>query len=542
MSFIKLPKKVISYDVAVSSILEVIEDFTNSVISTLGPMGQTTILGNGDGEVPHVTKDGVTVSESIYYLDNLKLTIATLLKEASRKTSEEVGDGTTTSMLLACTLIKSAIKAKEVVSNFRQYLDGVDKAIDYIIEYLQEETVEIKMNSKELKAVINISSNNDSEITDTLIKVTEQIGTHGIIDVKSSENSVTDVKISNGAMIETAVMEYPTTSGIYEVDGVCDVVLVEGGIDDIPTLQSLLTYYTNKITVIIVAKDFSKQVINTVRTNNQRGVTNIVLAIAEGFGNSKSEILKDLSVITGGSIFSTDGSTELLLRNFKPNAAGRVLGVTVSSREVILYCNPTNTDSQEANDRFEGLKDSYTNQGSTSSLVSAGEQNVLKRRMAKYVSLATINVGGVTKAEATERKDRYDDAVHAISAAINNGVLPGGGASLLRAVNIITARTESFEGAEAVGAEAVMEACKAPLITLGLNSGFKVSDEVIEKLKIIENSSYDVVTMKIVDAYEFGILDPALVLIKALDNASAITRSIINSNAFIVPDYGETSG
>ncbi len=540
MNFSKLPKKVVAYDDATESIKIVIDDFMNSVVSTLGPMGQTTIIENGSGNVPIVTKDGVTVSESIYYEDNLKLAIATLLKEASRKTSEEVGDGTTTSMLLACSLLEYSMSMKPLINNFREYLEGISKAVDYVIEYLQEELVEIKMNSDELKAVINISSNNDVEITSTLTDITEKVGAHGIIDVKLSDNSVTSVNITDGAMIETAVMEYPMISGIFEVDGQCDIVLVEGAIEDIPTIQNLLSYYTNKNTVVIIAKEFSKQVINTVRTNNQRGVVNIVLAISEGFGNSKLEILKDLAVITNNVIFSTDGSTELPLRNFSSKYVGHVKGVTVNSREIILYCDPDNTESEAAKARFEELNTVYNAYVSSSAITSSGEYNNLKMRMSKYVSLATINVGGITKAEATEKKDRYDDAVAAISAAVNNGVLPGGGASFLRAISIINSRMDTFKGEELDGAKAIIEACTTPIKTLCSNSGFKVSAKVIEEIKVVDNSSYNVITMKIVDAYEEGILDPALVLIKALDNASAVTRSIVNSNAFIIGDNGET--
>lgn len=538
MNKIILPKKIVSYKDAADIIIEVCNDFKAAVVSTLGPMGQTTIIGQTGNEIPHVTKDGVTVSESIYYLDALKQSIGTLLKESSRKTSEEVGDGTTTSMLLACTLIENAMTYKKLKTiNFRQYLEGMNKAVDYIIEYLQEETVEIEMNSKELKAVINISSNNDPKITQMLIDITGKIGAHGIIDVKLTEDMTTTVNVSDGAMIEGNVIEYPGTENIFEIDGECDIVLVEGAIQDIPTIKSLLSHYADSKFLVLIAKEFSNSIINTIKTNNNRRVTNIVLVESEGFGQSRIEILKDLAVITDSYIYSTDGSTEYSLNNFDLLGVGKVKGITVNSREVILYCNPIYTESEPAVARFEKLKEEFNQVSSTSAIFSSGEYNMWKRRMAKYVSLATINVGGTTRAEAAEKKDRFDDAVHAISAAINNGVLPGGGASFLRAINIIESRIKTFEGDELKGAQSIIHACKSPIRTLCLNSGFSIDEDIIQKLKNEENTVYDVFTQKVVNAYTVGILDPALVLIKTLDNASAVTKSIVNSNAFIIPDY-----
>lgn len=537
----KIPRNVIAYVDAVPKIIQVLEDFESAVVSTLGPMGHTTVIGSVDESVPHVTKDGVTVSESIHYLDPLQEAIATLLRESARRTAEEVGDGTTTSMLIACTLIKSAIEERDNggSDNLRSFFDGVEKAIDYAIEYLQEETVEIEMGSDELKAVIKISSNSDKELTANLVEVTEAVGVHGIIDVKLSESNEVEVNISDGAMLDTNVVLFPGSSNSFEVEGLCEIVLVESGVSTINSITELLTHASRGQAVILIAKEFSKEVINIVRTNNNRSVTNIVLAEAEGFGKSRLEILRDLSAITNADIFSTDGSTEFALRSFNPALAGKVNGCTVNSEEVILYCDPMFTESEESKSRFAVLSEEYVQHNTGSDIVSAGEHNVLKRRMAKYVSLATINVGGVTRAIANEVKDRYDDAVHAISAAVNSGVLPGGGASLVRAINIIEARRDTFSVKEVNGSKVVIEACKAPLNRLCSNSGFVLSNEIFQEILEGEAISYNILTKKIVNAYEEGILDPALVLIKSLINASAVMKSIMNSNAFIIPDYGE---
>lgn len=527
-----IPKIITSFKDAKSGIDRVLHDFTHSVLSTLGPLGKTIVLSSEGDEVPHVTKDGVTVSESIYYKDQLMNSVAALLKESARKTSEEVGDGTTTSVLLAISLIRESRKSLGVLPNFRGYLDGVDKAIDFVVEYLQEEVREVEMGSKELKGVINISSNNDADVTDMLVELTETIGPHGIIDVKVGDNNVTNVESYEGASIDSRVVVKPGTGKTHEVIVPANIVLVEGAIVTVNEIKNILTdSAASKIPLVIVAKEFSEVVINAVNVNNRNNSISAVLVEAEGFGNSRLEILKDIAAVTGATIVSTDGSVGHLLRSFQPDYYGFVSGLVATEREVILYCDKVNLELESTVKRKEKLIKEYEDN------TDVTNNTLYRRRLSKFVRVATIYVGGDTKAQAMEAKDRIDDAVAAISAAVNGGVLPGGGAALIRAMQILEARGDAFEaGAEEWGKTAVMNLCEAPLHVLVQNAGFELPEDVIEKLQKNPNLAYDIVEKRIVDAYETGILDPALVLIKALANAAAVNRSIVNSNAFIIEE------
>lgn len=530
-----IPKKVISLQGAINEIKDIISDFDDSVVSTLGPLGKTVIISMGEG-IPHVTKDGVTVSESIQYKDQLKDNVSSLLKESARKTAIEVGDGTTTSILMAIRLIEETLTYQILNVNTRAYLGGVDKAIDFVVEYLQEEIREIEMDSAELKGVINIASNNDSEITDMLIDITDQIGPHGIIDVKLVDSNVTDVLIRQGASIDSIVVAKPGDRN-FETDEISNVVLIEGPVHDVHEIKDILgTIARSKIPTIIIAKEFGEAVVQAVNVNNANQSIKVILADAEGFGNSRLEILKDLSVVTGATVLSTQGATTNSLRDFITDHFGVTAGFIATKKEVIFHCLPETLELEETKKRKKDLIQEYEEN------TDAANVNLFKRRLAKYVKVATILVGGTTQAVAQETKDRVDDAVAAISAAVNGGVLPGGGSSLIRATKILEARKKDFkDGGEEWGRRAVMQICEAPLRTLVLNAGFDFDEDIIKSLKKNSTQSFDVIEKALVDAYDCGILDPALVLIQALTNAAAVNRSICNSNAFIVEDY-ETQG
>lgn len=530
MNNTRIPTYVSPISKVKSELLEVLNDFETSVIATFGPLGKTVIISTLEGIVPHVTKDGVTVSESIVYSDTLKNNIAALIKEAARKTSEEVGDGTTTATLLAINLIKESLNS--IHSNMRSYLEGIDKAVDYVIECLQEDIKEIEMGSEEMKAVINISSNNDLEITSLLTDITEKIGPHGIIDVKYGEGE-TNVIISNGAVIESNIVAYPDVNYIYEYNNRTDILLVEGVIEKVNEIKEVLKYAAlgDKTPIVIIAQGFSQEVHRVVNINNQNESCKVSLIEAEGFSTSRLQILKDIALITGAEILSTQGATPLDLRTFNSVHLGTVNGIVVNPHQIILYCDKALLESKEVLARKAQLIEEYEGSKITETIVSVGENSVLKRRLSKFVSLATIFVGGRTKAEQQEKRDRMEDAVAAISAAVNGGVLPGGGAALYRAPAILDARKQDFaENAQLLGMTAIINLCAAPILEL---TGHSLNEDKLTQIYLDNESAYNVITKEIVNAYEVGILDPALVLIKALTNAVAVNRSIMNSSAFI---------
>lgn len=517
-----------------SLILNTVVEFCDAVCSTLGPGGRTVIIA---ADTPHVTKDGVTVSESIRYADPAKNAIVDLIKESARKTAQSVGDGTTTSTLLVKEMVASSFAALGKEPSRKAFLDVLDETISDVVEYLEDTKTTIEKDSELLESIISISSNRDSEVIELVNKAVKAAGVDGIINVESTDNLISTVDITSGASLDTRV--FTRSKSEKELPY---IVLIEGPVTDVYQMQPILVAAaqysvssSNRRPFIVIAKEFSQEVQRVVEINKTRNSLDVTLAEAEGFSSYRLEILRDIAMLTGATIMSVDGSLKEHIRDMSTSWFGQVEKAIIGPNEIILFPFEDKY-TPEVDALVKGLKIAY-NEVKLDPNSAPGTH--LRRRLSKFSSVATIKVGGATQAEVIEKKDRIDDAVCAVSAAVNGGVLPGGGMALYYAARFIRRNKYREDLPDIVKAaiRVVINACSAPIYTLCKNAGidwFTYSSN--EAFKESENMVLDIDTLEVGDAFKLGIIDPALVAINAVTNAASVTKTLIKSKVIIIPD------
>ena len=514
--------------VNIDSVLkDTVDEFCGAVCSTLGPGGKTVIIAD---DQPHVTKDGVTVSENIYYSDPAKNAIVSLIKEAARKTAHSVGDGTTTSTLLVKSFIDYGSLALQTCKSQKDFFDAFDEAISDVIEYLEDSKISIDKDSSILSSVISISSNGDQEVIDLVNKAVKAAGADGVINVETSDNLVSTVESTNGASLDTKVY----TNGKFE-KGVTSIILIEGPVADVHQIEPILRVASQtKQPHIIIAKEFGQDVQRVININNTRNSLDVTLVEAEGFSLYRLELLRDIAAVTGATILSVDGSTSVNLRDYSSAHNGTVEKALISPNELILF--PFEDKYNEETDKLVNKLKAEYNQVKLDE--NSAPASHLKRRLAKYSSIATISVGGATQAEVKEKKDRVDDAVCAVSAAVNGGVLPGGGMALFYAGRFLHSKSRKMMKADEQAAiNVVIDTCLTPISFLCVNAGVDWENEVKNPaFNASENTVLDLNTMKVGDAFELGIIDPALVAINAIVNASSVAKTLLKSKVIIIPE------
>ena len=521
---------------------ETVKEFCGPIISTLGPGGCTVIIADSDKLLPHVTKDGVTVAESIFFADPRKQAIASLIKESARKTADAVGDGTTTSVVLASAMILGGLEKLKSITCKKDFFDGFDLAFEKIIDFLTESKISITKDSKLLESVVKISANGDEKVCKIIMSALDAAGPDGLVNVELSDELKTAVEIKGGSSLESNTFIPAVKS--WEVEGgKTELILVSGAIrENFEVKQILNNLIITKNPAIIIAKEFSDTIQNTVAINNQRKLINVALVESEGFARiSRMDLLSDLSTIFGVPIYSTDGSTELSLSDYVNVPCVELSKAIITKTETILF-RMSDVLSEEASRRYISLKREYDEViTDASSVVDAGQQRHLQKRLAKYNVVATIKVGATTKAEAAEIKDRIDDSLAAITAAVNGGITQGGGMELYRAGLEIEKVADSF-GLNATGIQGVLfmaNCCKAPIRVLAQNAGIGLMD--IPFGTMTANEVFDFRDFQVVDYLEGGIIDPALVPISALTNSSSVAKTILKSNS-IISEWQDIAG
>ena len=504
-----------------------LEEISNTITQTLGPNGHTAILYDGS-TIPHVTKDGVTVAEFLKYDDPFKESINSIIKETARRTGQDVGDGTTTSVLLACFL---ASKALTYQGDIQELLRTIEADIRDVIAYIERVRVELDITSDEvfeiLGNIINISSNGDTEVTELLLDVIHQIGVDGLIDVVLANNSDTTVSIRNGMLIEGPAMlvHKPITIGDAHV------VLVSGGIYKVHEIKTTLELankllITKGLPTVIIAKEFGKEVQDIVLANNRNKKLEMYLVETDGFGPGMLEIMDDMATVLKCKVLSTDNTAPLALQNIDLEDLGFIKGGVISPNSTVLY------PEDELDEVALEVKDSIL--AHIRAIKEHGEERVgelrhVEKRLSKFTKSATIYVGGVTDAEKIEKKDRVDDAVHALYSAIKGGVVPGAGSTLYRAAGILEL------------SDLIAELCKLPATILHSNSNSEFKLETIyfndAASVVVDYSNND-----LGNAFELGVLDPADVQIKALTQALAVTKTLVNTHVLLIPTVKEWHG
>lgn len=485
-----------------------VEKLANAVKSTLGASGKCVIYEDVLGR-PVITKDGVTVAESVVLIEPVENIGATLIKEAAKNTVKEAGDGTTTSTVLAYSLLKS-INTYENETSLRELKDGIDNGLKKIMVYLDKTSIPVK--GEMLQQVANISCNNDTELGQKIGEAYEKVGGNGVVLMEESETNETYVDFVDGVQLESKLKSHHLATNkdrmLSELDNPL-VLLMMSPVPNVRKIQSILEHaIRNKRSLLIVA-EMDQQPYATLIANKVKGNIKVNIIDPPGFGPTKMDTMEDIAFLTGAKVMNEELGDDLDL--IDPSVLGEAVKVVTDERTTVLQIN----DLGEAlDDRIKSVEDKI-----------AKEQNpYFKRRLEQRLamltgSVAIIKVGADSKVELKEKKDRIEDAIHATKAAIKEGIVAGGGVALLNASKKLDINN--------VGEKAIYDAIKAPYETILSNAGLEFKD--LEK----KGMGINVVTGKPVNMIRAGIIDPVLVTKSALKNAVSVVKTIVSADCVI---------
>ena len=496
-------------DEAKNRVITGVNKLALAVKSTLGASGKCVIYEDGRGK-PVITKDGVTVAESVVLFDPVENMGATLIKEAARNTVKEAGDGTTTATVLAEALIKSINSAVAAGLSIREIKDGVNVCLDEVLSMLDEMSVDVKGDM--LKSVAAISCNNDEELGVIIAEAYERVGKHGVVLMEESESEDTYVDVVDGAQIDCGITSphfiTNTEKHLAELDNPY-VLTVSSEIPNIRKIQSVLEHVIKSNRSLLIVAQVAQQVKSALLMNKVKGNIKVNIIDPPGFGPTRKDAMEDLAILTGSTVINEELGDDLDL--ITPEHLGEAEFAVTDDKSTVITLDEV-TEDVEA--RIEELDKQITT-----------EQNgfikkKLEQRLATLSgSVGIVKVGASSKVELKEKKDRVEDAIYATKAALQEGIVPGGGVALLDASEKISSVN--------TGSEVLAEALKAPFITILGNAGLDPQTSVGEGLGI------NVITGETVDMINVGIIDPVLVTKSALKNAVSVALTVMSADCVI---------
>jgi chaperonin GroEL len=491
---------------------------------TLGPKGRNVILQKSFGS-PTVTKDGVSVAKEIELEDTYENMGAQMVKEVASKTSDVAGDGTTTATVLAEAIFNEGLKAVVAGVNPVQMKQGIEKAVEDITAELKKMAVKIK-TSEEMAQVGTVASNGDREIGDMLAKAMEKVGKDGVITVDEGKSLATEVEWVEGMQFDRGYLSpyFVTDSTSMEcVLEDCYVLVHEKKISNIKDLVPCLEAVVNSgKPLLIVAEDIEGEALATLVINRLRGTFQVCAVKAPGFGDRRKAQLEDIATLTGGQAIFEDLGIKLESVGLKE--LGRAKKVIVEKDNTTIIEGAGKSDAIKG--RIEQIRREIENTSSDY------DKEKLEERLAKLAGgVAKVNVGAATESEMKEKKARVEDALHATRAAVEEGILPGGGVALLRASK--SAKGEGLSHDQEVGYKIVVRACRAPLTAIANNAG-QDGGIVCEKVGEAKgNNGYNAATDVYEDMVKAGVIDPTKVTRTALQNAASVSTLLLTSDALI---------
>jgi len=485
-----------------------IEKLTKAVSSTLGASGQCVILEDDRGK-PVITKDGVTVADSIILLDPVENMGATLLKEAARKTVKEAGDGTTTATVLAHSILTQAY-AKSEKDNTRNIKNGINSAVDKVIDYLQSVSISVKGNM--LSDVATISCNNEKELGSIIGDAFSAVGENGVVVMEQTQDNQTYFEIVDGVEYDKGMTNTHFITNVeknlIELDNPL-VLILESRVESVRKIQSVLEYVIKEKKPLLIIGDLEQPVIATLAMNKAKGNIKVNVIEAPVYGINKKDTLNDLAILTGATVINEDLGDDLDV--IQPEFLGKCNKATTSNEQTILQVD---TNTEEVKELIKNVKKQLDE------AKTPGEVIRLEKRLARLsAKVAVVKVGANSEIELKEKSDRVEDAICATKAAVKEGIVSGGGIALLDASNKIKA--------ENIGEEILLEAIKAPFNTILKNAGIEQVGTPREGVGV------DVVTGEFVNMIDSGIIDPLLVTKSALRNAASVATTILSTDCVI---------
>ena len=504
-----------------------VDALANAVKVTLGPKGRNVIIDKSFGG-PQVTKDGVTVAKEIELEDALENMGAQMVKEVASKTNDLAGDGTTTATILAQAIVREGLKNVAAGANPMDLKRGVDKAVEAIVANLNKQAVQVGNSSEKIKQVASISANNDEAIGALITKAFEKVGKEGVITVEEAKGTDTYVDVVEGMQFDRGYLSpyFVTDSEKMEADLESPYILLYD--KKISTMKDLLPVLEpvaqSGKPLIVVAEDVAGEALATLVVNKLRGTLKIAAVKAPGFGDRRKAMLEDIAILTGGTVISEERG--FTLENTTIEMLGTAEKVTIDKDNTTIVNGAG--DSENIKARVNQIK------AQIESTTSDYDKEKLQERLAKLAGgVAVLYVGAASEVEMKEKKDRVDDALHATRAAVEEGIVSGGGVALLNARKVIDKiKTENAD--EATGSQIVFNAVEAPLRTIVTNAGGEGSVVVSKVEEGDANFGYDAKSETYVDMQEAGIIDPKKVTRVALENAASVAGMVLTTECALV--------
>ena len=520
--------KEIQFDVDVRSKMKAGADaLANAVKVTLGPKGRNVVIDKKFG-APQVTKDGVTVAKEVELADRFENMGAQMVKEVASKTNEQAGDGTTTATVLAQAIINVGIKNVTAGANPMDLKRGIDKAVAAVVEDLKSRSQQVGDDYSKVEQVGTVSANNDSYIGKLIADAMSKVGKDGVITVEEAKGTETEVKVVEGMQFDRGFISpyFMTNSDKMETELTNPSILVTD--KKISTMKDLLPILEpiarEGRELLIIAEDVDGEALTTLVVNKLRGTLKIAAVKAPGFGDRRKEMLQDIATLTGAIVISEERG--FTLENATPDMLGKAEKITITKENTTIVGGAGSKD--DIRERTESIKKQI--ELSTSDY----DKEKLKERLGKLAGgVAVLYVGATTEVEMKEKKDRVEDALNATRAAVEEGYLPGGGVSYIRAASAL----EKLKGAnedETTGIRIVAKAIEEPLRQIAYNAGVDGS-VIIQKIKEGKDDfGYNARTDEFVHMYEAGVIDPTKVSRVALENAASVAGMFLTTECGIV--------
>ncbi|NEP01648.1 MAG: chaperonin GroEL [Symploca sp. SIO2E9] len=532
-----MAKRIIYNENARRALEKGMDILTEAVAVTLGPKGRNVVLEKKFG-APQIVNDGVTIAKEIELEDHIENTGVSLIRQAASKTNDAAGDGTTTATVLAYAVVKEGLRNVAAGANAIALKRGVDKATAYLVEKIAEHARQVE-DSKAISQVGAISAGNDEEVGNMIAQAMDKVGKEGVISLEEGKSMTTELEITEGMRFDKGYISPYFATDAERMEAVLDepyILITDKKITLVQDLVPVLEQVARSgKPLLILAEDIEKEALATLVVNRLRGVLNVAAVKAPGFGDRRKAMLEDIAVLTGGQVITEDAG--LKLENTKLEMLGQSRRITITKDNTTIVAEGNEAAVKARCEQIRRQMDETD---------SSYDKEKLQERLAKLAGgVAVVKVGAATETEMKDRKLRLEDAINATKAAVEEGIVPGGGTTLAHlAPDLETWANDKLTGEELIGAMIVSRSLSAPLKRIAENAG-QNGAVIAERVKEKEfDVGFNASTNEFVNMFDAGIVDPAKVTRSALQNAASIAGMVLTTECIVVdkPEPKEGAG
>ncbi|MGK7905098.1 MAG: chaperonin GroEL [Hormoscilla sp.] len=534
-----MAKRIIYNENARRALEKGMDILAESVAVTLGPKGRNVVLEKKFG-APQIVNDGVTIAKEIELEDHIENTGVSLIRQAASKTNDAAGDGTTTATVLAHAMVKEGLRNVAAGANPIALKRGIDKATGYLVDKIASHARQIE-DSKAIAQVGSISAGNDEEVGSMIAEAMDKVGKEGVISLEEGKSMTTELEITEGMRFDKGYISPYFATDMERMEAILDepfILLTDKKITLVQDLVPVLEQVARAgKPLVIIAEDIEKEALATLVVNRLRGVLNVAAVKAPGFGDRRKAMLEDIAVLTGGQVITEDAG--LKLESTKLEMLGKSRRITITKDNSTIVAESNEKEVKARCDQIRRQMDETD---------SSYDKEKLQERLAKLAGgVAVVKVGAATETEMKDRKLRLEDAINATKAAVEEGIVPGGGTTLAHLTpDLEKWAKDSLSGEELIGATIVARALAAPLKRIAENAG-QNGAVIAERVKEKDfNVGYNAATNEFMDLFDAGIVDPAKVTRSALQNAASIAGMVLTTECIVVdkpePKEGAAAG